>query len=183
MSETVKEEITPAPTVSIGASASIDGGLQGYEDSDLLQLVTFKLAGEEFAINILNVQEIIRMLPITRVPNAPLFVEGVINLRGKVIPVIDMRKRFKLPAIDNTSDTRIIVVNLKMQTIGFVLDAVSEVLRLPISVIEEPPAIVAGIGADYMDGVGKLEDRLIILLDLEKLLKTHEQVALEKMGR
>lgn len=177
----IAKEVKPVSAVNIGTSSALDEDLMGYEDSELIQLVTFKLAGEEFAINILNVQEIIRILPITRVPNAPIFVEGVINLRGKVIPVIDMRKRFKLPAIENTSDTRIVVMNLRAQTVGFVLDAVSEVLRLPLSLIEEPPAIVAGIGADYMDGVGKLQDRLIILLDLEKILLTHEQAALAKM--
>lgn len=155
--------------------------LLGYEESELIQLVTFELAEEEFAINILNVQEIIRLLPITRVPNTPSFVDGVINLRGKVIPVIDMRRRFKLPPKEYTSNTRIIVMNLKTQTVGFVLDAVSEVLRLPLSVIEDPPAVVAGIGSEYLDGVGKLQDRLLILLDLEKLLLAKEHSALNKM--
>ncbi len=159
---------------------SIDDNLLEYDDSELVQLVTFNLAEEEFAINILNVQEIIRMLPITRVPNAPKFVEGVINLRGKVIPVVDMRKRFKLASAAVTEDTRIIVVNLLAQTVGFVLDAVSEVLRLPLSVIDDPPAVVAGIGSEYMNGVGKLQDRLIILLDLERLLDSQEELAIEK---
>lgn len=144
------------------------------DDSSLIQLVTFKIADEEFGVDILKVQEIIRMMPITKVPNAPAFVEGVINLRGKVIPVIDMRKRFGLPASKHDSNTRIEVMDLQGQVVGFVVDAVSEVLRIKESTVEPPPAVVAGVGSEYMRGVGKLEDRLLILLDLDKLLNQHE---------
>ncbi len=148
--------------------------LHETDDSSLIQLVTFKIAEEEFGVDILKVQEIIRMMPITKVPNAPSFVEGVINLRGKVIPVIDMRKRFGLPESERDSNTRIEVMDLQGQVVGFVVDAVSEVLRIKESTVEPPPAVVAGIGSEYMKGVGKLEDRLLILLDLDKLLNQQE---------
>ena len=148
------------------------------EDTNLIQLVTFKLGSEEFGVDILKVQEIIRLLPITKVPNAPKFVEGVINLRGKVIPVIDMRRRFGLPPGDRDSHTRIKVMSLQGQVVGFVVDAVSQVLRIPESTVEAPPAVVAGIGSEYMRGVGKLDDRLLILLDLDKLLTEREASAL-----
>ena len=148
------------------------------DDTNLIQLVTFKLGEEEFGVDILKVQEIIRMLPITKVPNAPEFVEGVINLRGKVIPVIDMRCRFGLPPGKRDSHTRIKGMDLQGQVVGFVVDAVSEVLRIPESTVEAPPAVVAGIGSEYMRGVGKLEDRLLILLDLDRLLSEKEVSAL-----
>lgn len=144
------------------------------EDSNLIQLVTFKLGPEEFGVDILKVQEIIRMMPITKVPNAPQFVEGVINLRGKVIPVIDMRKRFGMAGCQRDNNTRIMVMDLQGQVVGFVVDAVSEVLRIPESTVEAPPAVVAGIGSEYMRGVGKLQDRLLILLDLDRLLTEQE---------
>ncbi|MEG1609877.1 MAG: chemotaxis protein CheW [Bilophila sp.] len=148
--------------------------LHRKESDNLIQLVTFKIAEEEFGVDILKVQEIIRMMPITKVPNAPPFVEGVINLRGKVIPVIDMRKRFGMAASPHDSQTRIEVMDLQGQIIGFVVDAVSEVLRIKESTVEPPPPVVAGIGSEYMRGVGKLQDRLLILLDLDKLLSENE---------
>ncbi len=153
----------------------------GSDDNSLIQLVTFKIAEEEFGVDILKVQEIIRMMPITKVPNAPAFVEGVINLRGKVIPVIDMRKRFGMQAAPHDSQTRIKVMDLAGQIVGFVVDAVCEVLRIKESTVEPPPAVVAGIGSEYMRGVGKLEDRLLILLDLDKLLTETELESLASL--
>ncbi len=154
----------------------------GSDDSSLIQLVTFKIGEEEFGVDILKVQEIIRMMPITKVPNAPDFVEGVINLRGKVIPVIDMRRRFGMSATTHDSQTRIKVMDLQGQIVGFVVDAVCEVLRIKESTIEPPPPVVAGIGAEYMRGVGKLEDRLLILLDLDKLLSENELNSLAEVA-
>ena len=143
----------------------------GHKDADLLQLVTFNIAEEEFGVDILSVQEIIRLMQITTVPRAPTCIEGVINLRGKVIPVIDMRKRFNLPAIDRDSRTRIIVMEFGSKIVGFLVDAVSEVLRIPASTVESAPAVVSGVGSEYIKGVGKLDDRLLILLDLDSLLE------------
>jgi purine-binding chemotaxis protein CheW len=141
------------------------------EISDLLQLVSFKIGAEEFGVDILKVQEINKMTSITKVPNAPDFVEGVINLRGRVIPIIDLRTRLGLEKIEHTKDTRIIVVELDGKTVGFIVDAVNEVLRIPAGITEKPPELVAGIESDYITAVGKLEDRLLILLDLDKVLK------------
>ncbi len=139
-------------------------------NNELLQLVTFKLDVEEFGIDILRVQEIIRIMNITKVPNSPEFVEGVINLRGRVIPVINLRKRLMLPTIEKDNKTRVIVVELSDKTVGFIVDEVDEVLRIPKSITEPPPEMTAGIDSDYITSVGKLEDRLLILLDIEKLV-------------
>ena len=117
------------------------------------------------------------MLDVTRVPNAPEYVDGVINLRGKVIPIIDLRRRFGMDRKEHDKNTRIVVVELSGKVVGFVVDAVSEVLRIPKSVTEPPPPIVAGIGAEYITAVGKLEDRLLILLDLEKVLSGDEMLS------
>lgn len=152
------------------------------ENDNLIQLVTFKLDYEEFGVDILKVQEIIRMLPITKVPNAPAFVEGVINLRGKVIPVIDMRKRFGMAPTVHDSQTRIKVMDLQGQIVGFVVDAVCEVLRIKESTIDPPPPVVAGIGSEYMRGVGKLDDRLLMLLDLDKLLSQQDLKSLTSLA-
>ncbi|GAB6886666.1 chemotaxis protein CheW [Desulfothermus okinawensis JCM 13304] len=147
----------------------------------MLQLVSFKLGDEEFGVDIMQVQEIIRMQNITSVPNAPDFVEGVINLRGRVIPIIDLRKRFGLEEKSHDKATRIIVVKVEEITVGLVVDEVSEVLRIPIDTVEPPPPIVAGVESEYIKGVGKLEDRLLILLDLTKTLSKEEKASLQMM--
>lgn len=149
---------------------------------ELLQLVSFKIGDEEFGVNILQVQEINKMMQITKVPNAPNFVEGVINLRGRIIPVVDLRKRLNLNVTNHNNDTRIIVVELESRTIGFVVDEVSEVLRISKDITEPPPQIVAGINSDFITAVGKLEDRLLILLDLEKVFSTEETILMEEFA-
>lgn len=154
-------------------STDIKAASQGKSE-ELLQLVSFNIGDEEFGVDILKVQEINRMLDVTRVPNAPEYVDGVINLRGKVIPIIDLRRRFGMERKEHDKNTRIVVVELGGKVVGFVVDAVSEVLRIPKSVTEPPPPIVAAIDAEYITAVGKLEDRLLILLDLEKVLSGEE---------
>ncbi|MDR1777604.1 MAG: chemotaxis protein CheW [Desulfovibrio sp.] len=139
-------------------------------DDNLLQLVTFRIADEEFGVDILAVQEIIRLMQITMVPRAPSFIEGVINLRGKVIPVINMRTRFSMPHVEHNSSTRIVVTEFDQKIVGFLVDAVSKVLRIPSNTVEDAPPVAAGIGSEYIRGVGKLGDRLLILLDLDNLL-------------
>lgn len=136
---------------------------------EVLQIVTFKLDDEEYGVDILKVQEINRMTEITAMPKAPFSVEGVINLRGKVIPVINLRKKFGLGEKDIDSQSRIIVVDTG-STVGLIVDSVSEVLRISSEIIEPPPPITGGMGSEYIMGIGKLEDRLIILLDIDKLL-------------
>ena len=138
-------------------------------DGELLQLVSFVVGTEEFAISILSVQEINRMMQITRVPQSPPFIEGVINLRGKIIPVMDLRKRFGLDKLEDLADARIIVVEVQGRVIGFTVDRVNEVLRLAADIVEPPPSMVCSIDSDFVKGVGKLNDRLLILLDLDKL--------------
>jgi purine-binding chemotaxis protein CheW len=149
------------------------------EHDEILQLVSFKIGNEEFGVDILRVQEINRMLQITTVPNTNTFIEGVINLRGKVIPVVDLRAKFGISKKEHDKNTRIVVVELSNKTVGFIVDEVSEVLRIPKSITEAPPEMVSGINSEFITAVGKLEDRLIILLDLEKTLSTEDVAELE----
>lgn len=150
-------------------------------ESKILQLVTFKLGDEEFGVDILKVQEINRMMDITKIPNAPQFIEGVINLRGKIIPIVDLRKKLGFDNIKGVSEktTRIIVVELDGLVLGFIVDSVSEVLRVPENTIEPPPSIVGGVESDYIEGVGKLENRLLILLELKKLFSSTDRKEME----
>jgi purine-binding chemotaxis protein CheW len=145
------------------------------QTEEILQLVSFSIGQEEFGLDIQCIQEINRIVEITRVPNSPDFVSGVINLRGKVIPVIDMRKRFGFPSKESDKNTRIIVVELAEMVVGFIVDAVREVIRIPKNITEAPPSIVAGIGSEYISAVAKLESRLLILLDLERILHDTEK--------
>ncbi|NPV53706.1 MAG: chemotaxis protein CheW [Firmicutes bacterium] len=138
------------------------------------QLVVFKLGDEDYGIDISSVREIITVQRITRVPRAPDFIEGIINLRGNVIPVIDLRKRFELPVVEHTRDTRIVVVEIGEHTLGVVVDAVSEVLRIPSDSIEPPSSIVVDVDAQFIEGIARLEERLIILLNMSRLLDKRE---------
>ncbi len=149
-----------------------------------LQLVVFKLAREEYGVDIAQVREIVRMQEITEVPQAPDFVEGIVNLRGQIIPIVDLRKRFGLYSEEEVSKDakRIVVVNINGQLIGILVDGVSEILRIPTSQIEPPPPIVAsGISAEYLRGVGKVNGRLVIILDLNKIFSTEEIDSLQKL--
>jgi purine-binding chemotaxis protein CheW len=141
--------------------------------AQLLQLVSFSIAAEEYGLDILRVQEIIRTQQLTRVPNLPDYVEGVINLRGKVIPVIALRRRLGLEPLDPDKNTRIVVVDVHGQTLGFIVDAVSEVLRISSDTVEPTPRI-GSIEREYISGVGKLESRLLLMLDLERLMNQQE---------
>ncbi|HOV79658.1 MAG TPA: chemotaxis protein CheW [Bacillota bacterium] len=143
------------------------------------QLVVFQLAEQTYGIDIASVFEIIRMETITRVPRTPDFVEGVINLRGKIIPVIDLCKRFNLAISERTNSSRIIIVDVDGNTIGMIVDAVSEVLRVPVDSIEPPPPMIHGINAAYLRGIAILDEKLIILLNLDKILYEHEKSELQ----
>lgn len=148
------------------------------QSDEILQLVSFKIGTEEFGVDILKVQEINRMVDITKVPRSPEFVEGIINLRGKVIPIIDLRKRFNMDLSDHDKNTRIVVVDIEGQTMGMVVDSVSEVLRIPASTIEPTPDVVTSVESDYIRGVAKLDNRLLIHLDLSRILSGEERLAL-----
>jgi purine-binding chemotaxis protein CheW len=142
--------------------------------TDENQLVVFELAGESYGVDIGAVNTIIRMQDITHVPRAPEFVEGVINLRGSIVPVIDLRKRFRLGAFDTAKSWRIVVVETSTGLIGLMVDAVTETLSLSNDAIEPPSSLVTTADSRYLRGVAKLDERLIILLDLEKILTDEE---------
>ncbi|MEA2721783.1 MAG: purine-binding chemotaxis protein CheW [Candidatus Eremiobacteraeota bacterium] len=147
--------------------------------SETIQVVSFKLASEEYGVDIAQVQEINRMVAVTHVPRAPQFMEGVINLRGQLIPIIDLRARFGMPRAEHTKNTRIVVTEIGTKRVGMVVDSVSEVLRLAVDQIEPAPEMITGVDTEYIRGVGKIEDRLIILLDLAKIITGSEKRELD----
>jgi purine-binding chemotaxis protein CheW len=149
------------------------------EGTGSMQLVSFRLAEEEYGIEITKIREIILMGEITRVPQTPHYVKGLINLRSTVIPVIDLRTRFALPEEELTDESRIMVLHVGTKTIGIIVDAVSEVLRVTKDQMAPPPPTVAGLGQEYLTGLVKLEDRLLILLDIEKLLSEEDTAGLD----
>jgi purine-binding chemotaxis protein CheW len=144
--------------------------------SELIQLVSFNLDQEEYGVDVLKVREIIRMPTVTRVPNTPQYVDGVINLRGKVIPIISMRKKFCLMEAENDKQTRIMVMDVDGELMGFIVDAVSEVIRISGSEIQPSPAVVAsGVDQECIAGVINQSERLLVLLDLEKMFSLDER--------
>lgn len=137
-----------------------------------IQLVVFALGSEYYGVDSADVREILRMQSITLVPGAPHFVEGVINLRGRVVPVVDLRKKLHLPVSEQTRENRIVVVDVAGQDVGVIVDAVTEVLRILLSTVESPSAMITDSDSDYLRGIAKLENKLIILLDLTKVLSS-----------
>jgi purine-binding chemotaxis protein CheW len=142
------------------------------------QIVVFELAKEHYGLDIAAVEGIIKMQTITSMPQAPDYVQGITNLRGVVVPVIDLRKRFGLPALDWTRDTRIVVVYMNQIKVGMIVDGVSQVLRITDDAIEPPPPMVTSNHSAFIKGIAKLEGQLIILLDLTKVLSIEEKETL-----
>ncbi len=142
------------------------------------QLVLFKMAGSEFGVEIHQVREINRVGEITKVPKAPDFLEGVMNLRGRIVPVVDLKKRFHLPAVEKTSQSRIIIAEVGDQFIGLWVDRVTEVLKVPPSAVAPPPEMILTIAGEYLAGIVEAKDRLIILLNLPRILRLEEIKAL-----
>ncbi len=138
------------------------------------QLVVFELGNEHYGVDISAVEAIIKMQPITVVPHTPHFVEGVTNLRGSVLPVIDLRKRFGLSWEDISKNSRIVVIVLGKTKVGMIVDAVSEVMRVQDDAIEPPPAMVTSVDTTFIIGIAKIGDKLVILLDLSKVLSLQE---------
>lgn len=147
-----------------------------------IKVIVFKLGSEEYGIEVDKVQTIERMLPITRVPKTYAFVRGVVNLRGVVIPVIDLRGRFGLEETEYTDQTRIIIVAVNEMEVGFIVDSANDVIDLHKDKIETPPEVVGGIKAKYLDGVAKIgDDRLLIMLNLSEVLNKNEIIQLESL--
>lgn len=148
----------------------VAGAEQKNQNETTFHLVTFQLGREEYGIEISSVQEIIRATDITPVPGAPSHVRGVINLRGKIIPVVDLRTRFSLPQVETSDAQRIVVVELRDKRIGMLVDSVSQVIKIPAGVVEEMPEEAISVDENFIRGVGKLAERLIIILDLNRSL-------------
>ena len=163
MSTATQEAPAQGQAVSAGAQRTLAA------TADSMQLISFKLGEETYGIEITKIREIIRMGQITQIPEAPRYIKGLINLRSTVIPVIDLRTRFGLAEGELTNESRIMVLNVGSRTIGIVVDAVSEVLRVTGDQISEAPPTVASLGDEYMTGLVRLEEQLLILLDVDKL--------------
>ena len=153
------------------------------ENNSLLNLkvIVFELQNEEYALPVEHVGAIERIQPITRVPETAEFVKGVINLRGVIIPIIDLRLRFGLKEAELTDDNRIIIVTLKDFEVGLVVDAANDVIDIPKDSIEPPPEVIGSVDIDYIEGVAKLDNRLFVLLDLEKVLTTEQKDMFSKL--
>ncbi len=150
---------------------SLVGSTSGEE---VKHLISFAVGAEEYGLELLRVKEVIRMRQVVRLPNAPAFMKGIINLRGDVIPIIDLRGRFGLESCEQTASTRIIVVEVREQLVGMVVDSSNEVVRVPASLIR-PPALILRSGApEFITGVAQLGDRLLILIDVDAVFSTDE---------
>ena len=149
-------------------------------DGELNQLISFAVGEEQYGMDILRVKEVIRTPQLTHLPKSPAFVRGIINLRGDVIPIVDLRDKFGLENKAHTSSTRIIVVDVDTKLIGLAVDSVSQVFRIPSDQIDPPPPIIGGLSTEYIRGVGKLDDRLVILLNIDNILSGSE---LNELGK
>ncbi len=165
---------TKPPAAEPGPQVPTDG----ERSAEIRQIVGFRLADEEYGLDIMKVQEIILIGAITKVPQVPEYVKGLINLRGHVIPIVDLRRRFELPESGQLEDARIIVVNVRKKMIGILVDSVNQVTRVTDDQIEPPPTSVTGINNEFITGLVKFEDRLVIQLDIERLLTAGEDEAL-----
>ncbi len=141
-----------------------------------LQVVVFQLANEFFGIDIASVESIIKMQDITRLPQSPDFFEGIINLRGKILPVIDLRKRLNLSAMEKTLESRIVITSYTTTTLGLIVDQVEEVIDIDDSLVEPPPPITSSLNTEFIRGIAKTGQMLIILLDLEKVLRSNTAI-------
>ncbi len=156
-------------------------GKNSETEEGLKQLISFVVGSEEYGMEIDRVREAIRTPKITRLPNAPSFVKGIINLRGDVIPHVDLRDKFGLAPAQFSDSTRVIVVDVGGKLVGMIVDAESQVIRLPAGQIEPPPPLAGGLPGELIEGVGKIAGRLIVLLNVEKVLSAGERIELEKV--
>ncbi|HEY6872602.1 MAG TPA: chemotaxis protein CheW [Geobacteraceae bacterium] len=150
-------------------------------DIQEIQIACFRLGEDLYAADIMRIKEIIRLQKLANLPKSPPFVEGVLNLRGTVIPVVDLRKRFDLPVTSHGRDTRLLIVTVGGQLLGLVVDEVSEVISVPVKDIKPPPHVAHGVGAEYLVGVCLVKDSLIMLLNLDRILSDRESDELNRM--
>ena len=141
---------------------------------DVKQLISFTIGEEEYGLDLLRVKEVIRMRQITWLPKAPSCVKGIINLRGDVIPIVDLRDRFGLKTIENTATTRVIVVEVEGRLVGIVVDSASQVVRVPADQFDPPPPMAGKTAQRFITGVGKMDEKLIITIDVDRILSTDE---------
>ena len=189
----VPSEPEPLPEAAEAAPAVADSSLQRVHNISFFaapareektaveaqeHLVTFFLSGEEYGVDVRLVQEIIRVVEVTQVPRAPDFIKGVINLRGRIIPVIDLKRKLGLGEVVVERQTRVVVIRLRERLVGLLVDGASQVLKVPVSTIEAAPEEVVEIDANYIRGVAKLAKRLIILVDLPKILGLDREAVL-----
>lgn len=152
-------------------------------EEDKMKFAVFSIGKVEFALDIMRIKEIVKPLKINTIPKAPRFIEGVINLRGIIIPIVDLRKRFgiKIPEAPMPGE-RIIIARLEKKIIGLIVDSVSDVISLGKSDISPPPEIVKGVSAQFIKGLGKIGDRLVLLMDLDRILTVSEKISLKASG-
>jgi len=150
-------------------------------NSSVRKVIVFQLANEEYAVPVEQVGSIERITSITRVPQAKSFVKGVMNLRGVITPLIDLRNRFDMEEQEFTNASRIIIVQIEEIEVGLIVDSANDVLDIPINSIEPPPEVIGTIDVDYIEGVAKVEDRLLILLNLQKVLLEEDIEDLKRM--
>ncbi len=150
-------------------------------EGKLDQLISFAIGDDDYGVNIQTVKEVIRHREITRLPKAPAFVKGVINLRGDIIPILDLRERFGMEQKEYTGMTRVIVVEIDGRSIGTVVDSVSHVIRIDEGQIEPPPPCVGKISEEYIRGVGKVGEKLIVLLNIDRILTSEEKIELARL--
>ncbi len=143
-----------------------------------VQLVTFRVGGEEFGLDVFAVHEIQRYQAPTPMPRAPEFVEGVLDVRGTLVPIVDLRRRFETPEVAYDEDTRIVLVDFNDERLGLVVDSVTEVLRAPETAVSPPPAYIRGLAAEFVRGIVRVGERLVVLMDLDRILSSDERIAL-----
>lgn len=147
-----------------------------------IKVIVFQLQDEQYGVEVRQVQTIERLMPLTRVPRTPDFVKGVVNLRGTIMPIIDLRERFGLPAVDPTDHTRMVIVKTAEVEVGLIVDSANDVIDIKKDQLDDPPEIVGGVKAKYLQGVAKLEDDSpLVLLSLEQVLNKEEIIQLENM--
>jgi purine-binding chemotaxis protein CheW len=152
-----------------------DSAVEEAVDSEVIQLVSFMLDEVEYGVDILSVHEILRYPEMTRLPNTPRFIKGVINLRGNVLPVVDVRLRFGFPKGSITDLTRIIVVETGGKQVGLLVDNVYQVVRIPVANVDPPSELITGVSEEFISGIGRLKDRLIVLLNMSHIIFLEEK--------